>query len=93
MNVLFLSTWYPDPRIHDNGSPLVVYYVAHNTLRFMIKHRLYPALARQALGYARTLASWSLRLKWRHKWAQRDALVRTLADFARGRSGRAAWLI
>lgn len=94
-SVLFVPgarVWHPDTRVRDVNSPPVTYYMARNTLRFAGKHRLYATLARQALTHARTIASWSLRPKWRHKRAQRDALLRALADSARGRSREAAWL-
>jgi GT2 family glycosyltransferase len=94
--VLFVPgarVWHPDTRARDANSPLVTYYVARNALLFAQEQRLgWTVVARQALGYTRTVTSWSLRPKWRHKRAQRDALVRALADFARGRSGEAAWL-
>lgn len=81
--------WHPDTRSRDADSPFVVYYMGRNSLRFARKHRLHAALARQTLTYARTVASWSLRAKWQHKRAQRDALLHALADAARGRGGEA----
>ena len=75
----------------DALSPLVTYYITRNTLLFARKHRLGgAALARRIGRDALTLLSWSVRPRWRHKRAQRDALLRALLDFARGRFGRAS---
>lgn len=81
--------WHPDTRQRDPDSPRVTYYMARNALRFARQHRLHAALARRLLESARTLASWSLRSKWRHKRSQRNALARALVDFAHGRFGEA----
>jgi GT2 family glycosyltransferase len=80
--------WHPDTRVRDASSPRVTYYIARNTLRFAAKHRLGRAVtARLVTRYLRTIASWSVRPMWRHKRAQRNALVRALGDFAAGRAG------
>jgi GT2 family glycosyltransferase len=80
--------WHPNTLARDADSPLVTYYITRNQLLFTRTHRLgAPLLARQLLRHARTLASWTLRPKWRHKAAQRRALRRALLDFARGRTG------
>jgi GT2 family glycosyltransferase len=82
--------WHPDSGARDVDSPLVTYYIARNQLLFIRKHRLGAALlARHLARHARTLTSWSLRPKWRHKAAQRRALLRALADFATNRTGKA----
>lgn len=82
--------WHPDTRARDVDSPLVTYYIVRNQLLFIRKHRLGTAmLARHLARHARTLTSWSLRPKWRHKAPQRRALARALLDFATGRSGKA----
>jgi GT2 family glycosyltransferase len=82
--------WHPNTIARDADSPLVTYYTARNQLLLIRKHRLGLALlARHLVRHARTLASWSLRPKWRHKSAQRRALWRALTDFARGRTGAA----
>lgn len=89
--VLFVpeaKVWHPDTLRRDENSPVVTYYIARNSLLFVKKHRLgHVKFARMLLGHARTLLSWSLRPRWRHKRPQRDALARALADFARGRVG------
>jgi hypothetical protein len=81
--------WHPNTLARDADSPLVTYYITRNQLLFLRTHHLgAPLLARQLLRHARTLASWTLRPKWRHKAAQRRALWRALIDFARGRTGQ-----
>lgn len=82
--------WHPNTRARDAESPLVTYYITRNQLLFIQKHRLGRLLlARHLLRHARTLVSWSVRPKWRHKAAQRRALRRALIDFGRGRVGPA----
>ncbi len=89
--VLFVpqaKVWHPDTLRRDESSPLVTYYIARNSLLFAKKHHLgYVTIARLLPGYIRTLLSWSLRPRWRHKRQQRDALARAIVDFARGRFG------
>lgn len=81
--------WHPDTRLRDEYSPRVVYYMARNKLLFVRKHRLGPGiLAQVLLQNFRTLASWSLRMRWRNKRAQRDALALALWDFFRKKAGR-----
>ncbi len=89
--VLFVpqaKVWHPDTRRRDNDSPSVTYYIARNSLLFAKKHRLASVIWFHLLpGYLRTLFSWSIRPRWRHKRKQRDALARALIDFIRGRVG------
>ena len=87
------KVWHPNTVARDAESALVTYYITRNHLFLIRKHALgAPLLARHLWRHARTLASWSLRPKWRHKRAQRRALWRALTDFARGRSGPARGL-
>jgi len=82
--------WHPNTLARDADSPLVTYYSVRNQLMLIRKHRFGAALlGRHLLRHARTLASWSLRPKWRHKAAQRRALRRAIIDFVRGRTGAA----
>jgi len=81
---------HPDTRQRDEDSPRVTYYLARNSLLFAQKHHLgAPAIVCPLVSYMRTLLSWTLRSKWRHKRPQRDALARGIWDFARGRWGQA----
>lgn len=80
--------WHPDTRARDELSAPVTYYMARNRLLLARKHApgRYVAVLTRLL---RTAASWSLRPRWRHRHAQRDALVRAIADDLRGYRG--AW--
>jgi GT2 family glycosyltransferase len=72
------------------ASPLVHYYMTRNRLLFLRLTGAPASAWAHALAEAgRTLASWSVRPRWRHKRAQRNAVARALADFASGRHGRA----
>lgn len=91
--VLFVSqakAWHPDTRRRDQFSPVVTYYITRNSLLFARKHRLGNALiARMIFNRFLTLVSWTVQPRWRQKRRQRDAMARGLADYLRGRFGRA----
>lgn len=93
LSLLFVpqaTVWHPDTRTRDTESPLVTYYTARNSLLFARRHGLGAVTMAVIMGHhTRTLASWSLRPRWRHKRKQRDALLHALADFATGRCGAA----
>lgn len=87
------TVYHPDTRPRDADSPVVTYYIARNSLLFLRKHQLGAGLILCRLAsYAIRALNWSVRPKWRHRRPQRDALVRAIVDFARGRFGRAEWL-
>ncbi len=68
--------------------PSVGYYNTRNRLQTLAKHN--APLAARAVAYgeiARTLASYTLRPKWRDRRAHRDAIWRGLRDHQRGRLG------
>jgi len=73
------------------ASPLVHYYMTRNRLLFLEATRAgWSAWAYTLLfDYARTLASWSLRPSRRPHSAQRDVMLRAIADYLRGRRGAA----
>jgi GT2 family glycosyltransferase len=80
--------WHPDTRQRDENSPSVTYFIARNSLLLAKRLHLGPGATLRLLGrYARTLASWTLRPKWKHKHAQRDALARALWDYGRNKFG------
>lgn len=80
--------WHPDTRARDELSAPVAYYMARNRLLLARKHApgRYAAVLARLL---RTGASWTLRPRWRHRRAQRDALARGIVDDLRGYRG--AW--
>jgi GT2 family glycosyltransferase len=72
------------------ASPLVHYYMARNRLLFLrLAGAPLSAWVRALADDLRTAISWSLRPKWRGKRAQLHARLRGVADFCRGRFGRA----
>lgn len=85
--------WHPDTRSRDVDSPLVTYYMSRNYLLFLAKYHLGTGTILRSLAtYLLRVVNWSLRPKWQHKRYQRDALLRAVLDFGRGRFGRARWL-
>lgn len=72
------------------ASPQVHYYMTRNRLLFLslTGAGLTPWINTLFFDYARTLLSWTVRPKWRHKDAQRKAMIQGLVDFGRKRLGR-----
>jgi GT2 family glycosyltransferase len=72
-------------------SPLVHYYMTRNRLLFLkaTNAGLNAWINTLLLDNLRTLASWSLRPKWREKRKQRNVMVRALLDYSFGRFGKA----
>lgn len=90
--VLFVPkarVWHPDTTRRDVNSPLVTYYMSRNHLLFAQKHRLGTlVMLSEAITYLLRVINWSIRPKWRHKRAQRDALLCALLDLGLKRFGR-----
>jgi len=92
--VLYVPTaraFHRRPNANEAQLPRITYYMTRNHLLFLHKNRagLY-ALARVVLlEYFRTLISWTIRPRWKHKRRERDALLLGLLDFLRGCFGRA----
>jgi GT2 family glycosyltransferase len=72
------------------ASPLVHYYMTRNRLLFLktAKARWRAWLHTLFAEYLRTLVSWSVRRKWRHRQEQRRMMVQAIRDAWRGRWGR-----
>ncbi len=82
--------WHKISLTQREASPGVHYYMTRNRLLFLhYSGAGAMAWAHLTLEYVRTLASWSLRRKWRHKRPQRDAMLQAVGDFFRGRLGKA----
>ena len=80
--------WHKGVQRDYRPKPPVTYYSTRNRLLMLRTHRA-PVAAR-ALAWAhiaRTLASWTLKPKWRHMRAHRDAMWRGVVDYARARWG------
>jgi len=67
--------------------------MARNRLYFIRSHCLGARTAfNTRLEDGRTILSWNLRPRWKHKRQQRDALISGILDFFRGRQGKAQHL-
>ncbi|GAB4524231.1 MAG: glycosyltransferase family 2 protein [Anaerolineales bacterium] len=75
----------PDAR---QESPQVHYYMTRNRLLFLhLAHAPLRARLWTVFSYARTLLSWSLKPRWRHKAPQRRAMLQAIWDYGHGRLG------
>jgi hypothetical protein len=80
--------WHPDTRLRDENSATVTYYINRNSLYFLAKYFGRKDVLMKLIENLRTIVSWSLRYKWKHKRPQRDALSRAVIDFFLRRYGR-----
>lgn len=81
--------WHKGVQRNYRPKPSVTYYSTRNRLLMLsIQRAPFPAKVVAWAQILRTLASWSIRPKWRQKRDHRDAMWRGLVDFARGRTGR-----
>jgi GT2 family glycosyltransferase len=80
--------WHKGVQRDYRPSPRVVYLSVRNELLLLKKHHagVIPFTATW-LRHLRTLSSYTLRPKWRHKKNDRNAIARALRDFVLGRYG------
>ena len=80
--------WHKGVQRNYRPKPSLFYYDTRNHLLLLSKHRA-PLTAKTWVWFQtlRTLTSWSLRPKWRHKREARNAMWRGMLDFIRGRFG------
>jgi hypothetical protein len=80
--------WHKGVRREYRPAPHVTYYGVRNRLLTLSKHQA-PLWVRTAvwIELLRTLASWTVRPKWRAMRAHRDALWKGMVDFISGRWG------
>lgn len=80
--------YHPDTRARDELSAHVTYYEARNSLLFAKINRLsWRTRWKIWRRHLQMAVSWTLKPRWRHKRAQRDALLLALFDYMRGRTG------
>jgi GT2 family glycosyltransferase len=81
--------WHKGVQRDYRPKPSVTYYSTRNRLLMLAIHRA-PLAARLVAWaqIARTLTSWSVRPKWRHKREHRRAMWRGVTDFLGGHTGR-----
>jgi GT2 family glycosyltransferase len=83
--------WHKGVQRHYRPGPGVTYYSTRNRLLLLSKHHAPLAIQLAAAGaLLGTLASWTLKPKWRAMRPHRDAMLRGLLDFARHRWGMRA---
>jgi GT2 family glycosyltransferase len=84
--------WHKISPAERADSPAVHYYMTRNRLLFLQSVRAtWRAWAHTLFAeYLRTLASWSLRPKWRARRRQRTLMAWAIVDYFTGRLGRAA---
>ncbi len=82
--------WHKISPIAREASPHVHYYMTRNRLLFLKLSRAGMTAWFNTLlfDYGRTLLSWTLKPKWRHKSPQRRAMLQAILDYRRGFFGR-----
>ncbi|NOZ28728.1 MAG: glycosyltransferase family 2 protein [Chloroflexi bacterium] len=81
--------WHRSHHVRADELPRTTYYMTRNSLMLIAKHRGGIArLSAVLLRHLLTALTWTLRPKWRGKKAERDALIRGIIDFFRGRTGQ-----
>jgi GT2 family glycosyltransferase len=81
--------WHKISPAKREASPLVHYYMTRNRLLFLELARAgIPAWVQTIFEFSRTLLSWTIRPKWRHKTRQRRAMLLAIFDYFRRRFGR-----
>jgi GT2 family glycosyltransferase len=89
LNVPAARLWHKGVQRDYRPKPSVAYYDTRNQLLLLRTHRA-PLDAWLVAGgqRLRTVVSYSVRPKWRHKRAHRDAMLRGALDFLHARWGR-----
>lgn len=81
--------WHKGVQRDYRPDPAVSYYNTRNRLLMMKKHQAPPGVRGRAwFDIARTLASWTIRARWRGQREHRLAIWRGACDYLRGRTGR-----
>ena len=85
------KVWHKGVQRQYRPKPSVTYYSTRNHLLMLRLHGA-PVAAKAATWarIVRTLASWSVRPKWRHMRSHRDAMWKGAIDYARSRWGQMA---
>ena len=77
---------------HKGGTgvmPLITYYMVRNKLLFLKKNKLGNLnILKTYISSLRTVLSWTLKSKWKHKRKERNILIKALYDFMLGRRGK-----
>lgn len=83
------KVWHKGVQRNYQPKPSFTYYSTRNHFLMLSKHRapLYAWIS-AIFQTIRTLTSWSIKPKWRHKREHRDAMWRGVMDYLRQRWGR-----
>jgi GT2 family glycosyltransferase len=89
--VLFVPSakvWHRGHEVRESELPRITYYLSRNSLMLISKHdgglfRWMMLLLRFLL----TAFSWTIRPKWRHKRIERNAMIKGITDYFKGRVG------
>jgi GT2 family glycosyltransferase len=82
------KVWHKGARRGRLPSPSFTYYCTRNRFLAMVKHEAsFVAWIVAVARTLRTMASWSIKPKWRHMRQHRDAMWRGTLDFLRQRWG------
>jgi GT2 family glycosyltransferase len=94
LHVPLAHAWHRAAPSTQPASLLTHYYMTRNRLLFLALTGAGLSAWCQALGfdYLRTLLSWTVRPKWRSRRPHREVMLRAIADYYRGRLGRAPWV-
>jgi GT2 family glycosyltransferase len=88
LNVPGAHLWHKGVSRDYQPSPAITYYSTRNHFFIMsLHHAAFGDWVLAYLQHARPILSWSLRPRWRAKRAHRDAKLRGILDFWRGRWG------
>ena len=81
--------WHKGVQRNYQPKPSMFYYATRNHLLLLLKHNAAPLAWIVTWGqFIRTLASWTLKPKWRAKREYRDAMWRGMVDFVQHRWGQ-----
>jgi hypothetical protein len=82
--------WHKISSTAREASPQVHYYMTRNRLLFLKLSQvgIMPWVRTFLFDYGRTLISWTLKPKWRHKTAQRQAMLQAILDYWQGNFGQ-----
>jgi GT2 family glycosyltransferase len=94
LQVPLAKAWHKAAPSTQPASLLTHYYMTRNRLLFLaITHAGIRAWCHTLLSeYLRTVVSWTVRPKWRSRRHHRAVMLRAIADYLRGRLGRAEWV-
>lgn len=81
--------WHRSHHVRTEDLPRITYYMTRNSLLLVRKqHGGLLRTTRLTLRGLLTALSWTVRQRWRHKRQERDALLKGLRDYYRGRFGQ-----